>query len=177
MRAQVGHCVSSWSSYWRDDAPQVVSASNHDFFAQCSSFPCFILCYLLEGFLNSVRGPFRGFHFSPESVFFILPTFQRGETFLHHSFRGIRVMAAIHLLQVFYGWRFQLRLSLYSCLLFFFSQPLKPLYSGSFMEKVSHVHGSFPIILQIIPRYAFFSTTCLHCTFVNVFSPVASENC
>ena len=43
-------------------------------------------------------------------------------------------------------------------------------------RKYSHIprtYGSFPIILQILPRYAFFSTTCLHCTFVSGFSPFA----
>ena len=70
----------------------------------------------------SVMGPFRGFHFFPESVFFFpVSTFQGGEAFLHRSLRALRVMAAFHLLQVFSGWRFQLPLTLFSCLPFFLS--------------------------------------------------------
>ena len=38
---------------------------------------------------------------------------------------------------------------------------------------ISRTYGSFPIILKILPRYAFFSTACLHCTFVSGFSPLA----
>ena len=107
----------------------------------------------------------RGFHFFPESVFIFFPvsTVQGGEAFLHYSVRAIRVMAAFH------GWRFQLPMTLYSRLLFFFSQLSKPLYSVSFLEKV------FPH--QILPRYAFFSTTCLHCTFVSGFLLLPLHTC
>ena len=45
-------------------------------------------------------------------------------------------MAAFHLLQVLFGWRFLLPLTLHSCPLFFDSQLSKPLYSASFLEKV-----------------------------------------
>ena len=67
--------------------------------------------------------PFRGIHCFPEGVFVFFPV----STF--H-------MAAFHLLQIFSGWRFQLLLTLCSCLHFFFSQLSKPLYSCSFLTKV-----------------------------------------
>ena len=41
-------------------------------------------------------------------------------------------------------------------------------------EKCSHIprgYGSFRVIFLIPPRYAFFSTTCLHFTFVSGSSP------
>ena len=73
--------------------------------------------------------------------------------------------------------RFQLPLTLYFCLFFFFSQLSKPLCTCSFLAKVflrptyiwffSH-HSPNPSTVR------FFSTTCLHCTFVNGFSPFAS---
>ena len=124
MRAQMRHCDSS---YWRDDTPQVISTSNHD-----------LLRTILNFSASSVKGPFRRCHFFPESVLKFIPvsSFQGGEAFLHHSFRAIRVMAALHLLQVFSGWRFVLPLTSYSCLLFFVGRLSKPLYSVSFLEKV-----------------------------------------
>ena len=50
IRTQVGHCNASLSSRWRNDASQVVCASDHDFLVRCSAFlphPG----YLLQGFL------------------------------------------------------------------------------------------------------------------------------
>ena len=63
VRTQVGHRDSSLSSNWRDDAPQVVRASAHDFWhnAQLSSL---VLCHLLKGFFYSVKRPFRGLYFT-----------------------------------------------------------------------------------------------------------------
>ena len=63
-------------------------------------------------------------------------TFQGGEAFLHHLFRAISVITTLYFLQVFFGWRFQLPLALYTCLLFFFSQFSKLSYSCSFLEKI-----------------------------------------
>ena len=57
MRAQVGHCDFSLSSYWRDDAPQVVRASEHDFLHNAHLLR-FILSYQPERFFTSVKGPF-----------------------------------------------------------------------------------------------------------------------
>ena len=96
-------------------------------FLHSAHLPCFILCHLLEGFLSSVKGPFRGFHFSSEGVFFVF--------FPVSTLHG-GIMAAFHLLQVSSGWRLQLPLTLYSCLLCFFNQHSKPLCSVSFLEKV-----------------------------------------
>ena len=48
-------------------------------------------------------------------------------------------MAAFHLLQVFSGWRFQLPLTLYSCLLVLLSLVSKPRYSVSFLENIQGV--------------------------------------
>ena len=63
VQTQVGHRDSSLSSNWRDDTPQVVRASGHDFLhnVQLSSF---VLCHLLKGFFYSVKGPFRGLYFT-----------------------------------------------------------------------------------------------------------------
>ena len=55
-------------SRWRNDAPQVINTSSHDCLND-AQLPCLILRHLLESFLYSVKGPFRGLHFS----FCILP--------------------------------------------------------------------------------------------------------
>ena len=65
IRTQVGHRDSSLSSKWRDDASQVVRASDHDFLHN-AQLSCLILCYLLEGFFYSVKGPLCGLYFNPE---------------------------------------------------------------------------------------------------------------
>ena len=75
------------------------------------------------------------------------------------------MMAALHLFKVLFGWRFLLPLTLHSCLLLFIGQFSKPLYFGRKYSHIPGTHGSFPIIFHIFPRYAFLSTTCLHCTF------------
>ena len=74
MRAQARHCDSSLSSNWRDDTPQVVCTSKHDLLHNAHLF-CLVLCYLLKGFLNSAKGPFRVFHVSSESVLKFFPVF------------------------------------------------------------------------------------------------------
>ena len=108
MRTQVGHCNASLSSYWRNDASQVVCASDHDFLRD-ARLSCLIRCYLLEGFLCSVKSPFRGFPFSPENAFVFFPSTAQGDkALLHHSVHAVSVIAELNLLQVLFGWRFQL---------------------------------------------------------------------
>ena len=153
------------------------SVSNRDFFHN-AHLPCFILCHLLEGFLSSVKGPFRGFHFSSEGFFFFLifpvSTFQGGEAFLHHSFRAICIMAAFHLLQVSSGWRLQLPLTLYSCLLCFFNQHSKPLCSVSFLEKV-FLHLTYILFFHGTPFFLH-NLSALHICQWSLFL-LPSENC
>ena len=136
-RAQERHGHASLSSRWLNDASQVFCASDHDFLND-AQLPCLILRHLLEGFLYSVKSPFRGFYFSSENafVFFLVSTFQDDKALLHHSVRAVSVVAAFTLLQVLFGWRFQLPLTLHSCLFFFFRLLSEPLYSFSFLAKV-----------------------------------------
>ena len=140
MWAQIRHCDSSLSSNWRDDAPQVVRAPEHDLLHNAHLF-CLVLCYLFKGFFNSVKGPVRGFHLFSEGVFIFFPS-----EFLP---------------------AFLLQPALETSLLCFF-------LGQSIPTSTVHV-VLFHIIFQILPRYSFFSTTCLHCTFVSGVSP--SENC
>ena len=51
-------------------------------------------------------------------VFFPISTYQGDKALLHHSFCAVSVITAFNLLQVLFGCRFQLPLTLYSCLLF-----------------------------------------------------------
>ena len=74
MRAQVRHRYAPLPLRWRDDASQVICASRHDFL-DGGQLSCLILCQLLESFLYFVKGPFRYFHFIPESVFILFPQF------------------------------------------------------------------------------------------------------
>ena len=144
MRTQVGHCNASLSSGWRNDFLQNV----HLF--------CLVLCYLLKGLFNSVKGPFRGLHFSSEGVLIFFPIFGSLQSVSSQLFSCSKYSLAGD------SW------TLNSCLLFFVSQLSKPLYSASFLEKVFHIprkYGSFPIIFHILPRYAFFPTTCLNFMF------------
>ena len=53
---QVGHCNSSLSSHWRNDASEAVSASDHEFLHD-AQLSCLILCYLLERFPSFCRMP------------------------------------------------------------------------------------------------------------------------
>ena len=79
MRARVRHRNASLPHRWRDDVSQVICASYHDFL-DGAQLPCLILRHLLEGFFFFLAiSPFRGFHFSSESVFVFFPlsTFQR----------------------------------------------------------------------------------------------------
>ena len=117
MRAQEGHCDASLSSGMMRRKWSVIVSM---IFLHDAQLSCLILCYLLESFLFSVKGPFRGFHFNPEnaSVFFPISTFQGDKALLHHSFRAGSVIT-----------RFQLPLTKYSCLFFFFSLLSEPLYS------------------------------------------------
>ena len=70
----------------------------------------------------SIKGPFRGLYFNPENAFVFSqsPLFKAVKPFFI-IFRAVSVVTTFHLLHVFFGWRFQLPLALYSCLLFFFS--------------------------------------------------------
>ena len=79
-----------------------------------------------------------------------------------------------HLLQVFSGWRFQLPLTLYSCLSS--SASSRNVFTLALpWLKCSHnrrTDGAYPFILQNHSTEVFFSTICLHCTFVSVFLPL-----
>ena len=95
---------------------------------------------------------------------------------LHHWFVANRMMAALHLFKVLFGWRFLLPLTLHS---FSSSTSSRNLFTLLLSRKkhyhIPRTHGSFPIIFHILPRYASLSTTCLHCTFVSCFSPYACK--
>ena len=91
-------------------------------------------------------------------------------------FRAIRVVTAFYLLQVFFGWRFQLPLaSIPAC--FSSSACSRNLFAQSLSRrKYSHIprtYCSFPIIFQSLPRCAFCFANSLHCQFASVFSPCA----
>ena len=64
--AQLRHRSASLSSRWRNDASQVICASD---FLHDVQLPCLILRHLLEGFLYSIKSPFRGFYCSSENAF------------------------------------------------------------------------------------------------------------
>ena len=70
--------TSSLCSDWRDDAPQVVRASDHDVLHNAQR-SCLILCYLCSkaSFILS-KAHFRGLYLRPEHafVFFPVSTFQ-----------------------------------------------------------------------------------------------------
>ena len=178
--AQVRHRNASLSSRWRNDASQVISASDHDVLHD-AQLPCLILHHLLEGFLHSVKSPFRGFHFSSGNalVFFPISNFQGDKALLHHSVGATSIIAAFSPLQILIGWRCQLPPTLHSCLRFFFSLLSEPHYSISFAwKKYSHfprTYCSFPIFFQGLPRCAFCSANCLHCQFVSVVHLLPSE--
>ena len=96
-----------------------------------------------------------------------VPYLKSGEAFLHERFVAICVVAAFHLLQVFSGWRFLLPLTLYSCLLFFVGQLPKLLCLRSVTREMFPHRTQmwfYPQHFHSLPRYAFFSTTCPHCT-------------
>ena len=83
IRAQVGHRNYSLPSRWRDDASQIICASDHDFLHN-AQLSCLTLSYL-EGFLSSVKSPFRGFNFIFWKCCRILPSLHfSGEKALPH---------------------------------------------------------------------------------------------
>ena len=143
VRAQGGHCNVSLSSRWRDDASQVV-------LARCSAFFPHPVLPLLDGFLYSVKDPFRGLYFSPESALVFLSTSQGDKALLHHSLRAISVIAALSLLQVFFGWRFQLPLTLSSCLFFLPALGTSSLYPFS---RLKYFH-TFLARIVLFPPYS-----------------------
>ena len=122
MRAWVEHFDSTLSSNWRDDAPQVVSASNHGVLHN-AHVPCFILCYLLEGFLNSVKGHFCGFQVFYESVFLYFPSLHLpGRRSLSSSFFPCKPChGSISLAPSILWLAIPAATDLVFCLLFFFS--------------------------------------------------------
>ena len=143
MRAQVGHCDSSLSSNWRDDAPQVICISYTDFL-DGAQLPCLILRHLLEGFLYSVTRPFRDFQCSSENafVFFPVPPFNARKDRSKYSLAGDSCCR----------WP-----CIPVCLSFTASSEL--FYSSSFLAKICP-HLSyvlfFSIIFHNLPRCAFF---------------------
>ena len=88
-----------WFFCWRNDASQAICASDHDFLDD-AQLPSLILRHLLSFFLYSVKSPFRGFYFSSENVFCILPSlhFTGRQSLLNHSFRAVNVITAFTLL-------------------------------------------------------------------------------
>ena len=157
MRAQIGHCDSSLSSYWRDDAPQTVSTAEHDFLPQCSVFlasSC-ATCSKASSILSNVQ--FRVFYFSPENAFVFFP---------------VNVITMLYLLQVFMAVNSSCHWPFIPACFSSSARYRNRLAHALSWRKYSHIprtYGSFPIIVQILPRYAFFSTTCLHCPFVSGF--------
>ena len=99
--------------------------------------------------------------------------------FLHQRFVAICVMAAFHLLQVFSGWRLLLPLTLYSRLPFLIGQLSKFLCLRSFTGQMFPHPAQIWLFPHHSPRSsstnAFFSTTCLHLTFVSGSSPFACK--
>ena len=114
------------------------------------------------------KSPFRDFHFLPECVFIFFPLHFLGEKApLHHSVRAVSVIAAFNVLQVLSGWRFQLPLTLYSCLPFFLGTLSKPFHSCSFLAKMFTTFLArnvlFASFFQSLPRCACFSVQ-IHAT-------------
>ena len=150
-------------------------------------FFCLMLCYLLKGFLNSVKSPFRGFHLFPEGVFVFFPvsTFQGGENLSSSFFQcnlchgsislapsilwlETRAPTDVVFLPVFffeYETHERVQCDMSSCLLFFFNHLSKPLYSVSFLEKL-FPHP--PYILVLFP--SFYNLSPLH--ILSVVSPL-----
>ena len=80
------------------------------------------------------------------------PPLQGDTALLHHSFRALSVITAFNLLQVLFGWRFQLPLTLYSCLLSSAacSRKLFTLFlSAKVFPQSSHV---LPSTVRLLPR-------------------------
>ena len=121
---------------------------------------CTMLSFLASSCAH-LKSPFRGFYFTSENafVFFSISTFQGDKAPHHHSGRATSVIAAFYLLKVLFGWRFQLPLTLYSCLLFFCRLLSKPLYSLSFFGTNIPTFLAcivlFPSFFQSLPRCAF----------------------
>ena len=160
--------TSSLLLRWRDDASQVICPSYHDFLDGAQLF-CFILCHLLESFLCSVKDPVQDFH-----LFVPLSSLQGEKALLHHSVRAICVIAAFNLLQILSGWRFQLPLTLYSCLPSFFGLLSKPFYSCSFLAKYIPTFIARIVFSHQFPKSStmhLFSTNSCHCHLVNGSSP------
>ena len=122
--------------------------------------PCFILCHLLAGFLSSVKGPFRGFHFFPDSVFLILPSLHlsrryHGSISLAPSILWLAIPAATDLcIPACFSSTTSTR-SLFALFL-----------SWRKYSYISRTYCSSTVRL-------FFSTTYLHCTFVSGLSSFA----
>ena len=164
MMAQLRHRSSSLSSRWRNDASQVICASDHDFLHDVQ-LPCLILrpparklpLFYQNAHSAAFTSVLKMFLYSSQS-----PLFRATKLLLHHSVRATNVIAAFNLLRVLFGWRFQLPLTLYSCLLFFCRLLSEPLYSLSLSwHKCSHIprmYCSFPIIfpkpstVRLLPR-------------------------
>ena len=91
--------------------------------------------------LSKARGP----HLFLEGLFIFFPhsIFYGGEAFFHHRFVAILIVTAFRLFQVFFGGRFLLPLTLYSCLLFFIDQLSKLLclrsFAGEMLPHPMHV--------------------------------------
>ena len=86
---------TSLSSCWRDTAPQVICTFQQHFL-HGTQLSCLIFRHLLEGFLCSIKGPFRGFCLDSEDafVFFPLSSFQRKGGLLHHP--GSAISPCLH---------------------------------------------------------------------------------
>ena len=161
MRAQVRHRYAPLPLRWRDDALQVICASRHDFL-DGGQLSCLILCQLLESFLYFVKGPFRYFHFIPESVSYIISTIL-----------CVQPVSLQHFTCSKYSMAGETSCHWPCCLLFFPSLLSKHIYACSSCQKYSHISRtccSSLIIFQNHPRCAFFSTNSYHCHFVSGLS-------
>ena len=131
------------------------------------SFFCFILRHLLEGFLDSVKSPFRGCHFNSEKPLYSShsPHFRaRKPRFI------ILCVQSVSLQHLTYSKNSLAGDSLYSCLPFFFSLLSKPLCTLAFFLATIFLHFSHvlfffhhfpkPSTVRLLPRELSPLTTC-----------------
>ena len=180
VRTQVGHRDSSLSSNWRDDAPQVVRASGHDFLhnVQLSSF---VLCHPAQRLLLFCQRPIPWSVLHPENafVFFTVSTLFRVVN--PSSSFSVQFVSSRHLTCS--------KCSLagdsschWTCIPACFTSPAcsRNLFALSpSRQKYSHISRtccSFLIIFPSLQRCAFFPANSLHCQFVGVFLLLPSEN-
>ena len=126
-----------------------IRATDHESLHSAQLFRLFP-CYLLEGFFDFVKGPFRGLFLQlPKCfhVFFTISTFQGSEALLHHF--SVQQLSSRHLTSSKYSLAGDSSCH-WPCIpacVFFFSLFSKPLYSLSFLAKV-FPHSSHILIFS-----------------------------